>query len=933
MTSVRWLSLELSGFGVYDDVRIDFPAGSGVLIAPNESGKSTALAGLTAVLFGLPTNSDPTAWGTARYRSYSSSARFAGRVEFVARDGGRYEVRRDFDGHEVGLVRLEPDRATLFSGKHNPGARKASGKYEDLLAELLGMTSAELFRQTFSIEQPLRGEGGLSQEVAGLLAGSGGGSHQAALDHLAAQVERRTRYTADLGLPGRNKNKDRELEELDERIRSLEQRIAEGRTAADGLQRVQLELVELEGELARLRTREEELNTRERSARAWLERQEAHSRAQRQLSELQGRFEKARSQSERLEELERPSERELSQPERDWEFAGTGAVAYLRGRKEDAGDALEEYRLFREAASEAAERRRALVRYRSLQDAPSGLLEELRTLPRSESRLEQDVDLARRHLDEIERHLRANDPVRGFEDVAELTEAGAELLHASSRLPRGAWLLGALIGAAAGAGAGILTGVALPLLVGLSVAGLAIGLTVSTLPGRERRRAAKERLRRYEELQRRKAVAEVPDLTPYQERLDRAEAELAAFRERVRPFREEFDDLGSAVAEFSALGDEATELEAAAARYARDHWGVGPSDVDSADPLGAEGCWARCAAFLQAIGRESGTVAQVVAALRSLDWEGLEADARSWDEVTRARSAREQEQARALAVVRNLLEADGVGDLDEFRRKLTEKQTEALAERSAFMEVCELDPALPRADEAGERRGEVAELRSRYAAELEALGKEIEELVGRIQELYRERAEKQGQNPVNIAALELELEALRLEREELRLEAEAYALAFTSLEEASREYQELYLERLAETATGYFREFTGDRARTVVFGDGFRVAVLEEGGEELDPQRLSQGAQDQLALALRLAIADTIGGDAHLPLVFDDPFLNCDAERLERIGDALARVSAERQVILLSHEERFESWGEPLTITGRAAAVQGALPLVGSRES
>ncbi|WP_420544325.1 AAA family ATPase, partial [Symbiobacterium thermophilum] len=55
VAGVIWHSVSLTGFGPYArKVTYTFPAGLGVLVAPNESGKSTLVAGLMAVLYGLP---------------------------------------------------------------------------------------------------------------------------------------------------------------------------------------------------------------------------------------------------------------------------------------------------------------------------------------------------------------------------------------------------------------------------------------------------------------------------------------------------------------------------------------------------------------------------------------------------------------------------------------------------------------------------------------------------------------------------------------------------------------------------------------------------------------------------------------------------------------------------------------------------------------
>src|SRR5690606_23435 len=57
----------LVGFGPYrDETAFDFPPGLGVLAAPNEAGKSTLAAAMSAILFGLPAVQDPAAFGLDR---------------------------------------------------------------------------------------------------------------------------------------------------------------------------------------------------------------------------------------------------------------------------------------------------------------------------------------------------------------------------------------------------------------------------------------------------------------------------------------------------------------------------------------------------------------------------------------------------------------------------------------------------------------------------------------------------------------------------------------------------------------------------------------------------------------------------------------------------------------------------------------------------
>jgi len=65
-----------------------------------------------------------------------------------------------------------------------------------------------------------------------------------------------------------------------------------------------------------------------------------------------------------------------------------------------------------------------------------------------------------------------------------------------------------------------------------------------------------------------------------------------------------------------------------------------------------------------------------------------------------------------------------------------------------------------------------------------------------------------------------------------------------------------------------------------------------------------------------LAVADLLAADVRLPLVFDDPFLNWDEARTERLATALRAVARDRQVVVLSHRSALAGWGEAVAVEG-----------------
>ena len=351
MAGVIWHSVSLTGFGPYaEKVTYTFPADFGVLVAPNESGKSTLVAGLMATLYGLPASSSPDDFGQARYRHLGRAPGFEGEVEFTATDGLRYHVWRDFERHQVVVTRLGPEGPErIHQGVHNPGARRGNQEYEQLIARLVGLPSRELLEATFCVTQPLPEMGQVDQSVQELLAGAGGGRPQEAMAWLEEEARKRTRYPADYGIPT-TLRKDRELEEVQAEIRNLAAAIEQARSAVDSYHQSAGRLQEVE---ALLRETQQEAGRRRQVLDALQEWQRLAERRQqhlRQVSSLQRTLDGARKVAERLHEAR-------ARLARDWpELADLPA---------DTGDRLQELIGLEESLARLASDRANLARQRS----------------------------------------------------------------------------------------------------------------------------------------------------------------------------------------------------------------------------------------------------------------------------------------------------------------------------------------------------------------------------------------------------------------------------------------------------------------------------------------------------------------------------------------------------------------------------------------
>lgn len=357
-------SLTLWGFGPYRDAaRAEFPRGLGVLVGPNEQGKSTLVAGIVAVLFGLPGLSSPEGFGVGRYRNWDDPSRFAGEMTLDA-GGVRYRLRRNFDNHRISLSRLDDDGwVEVIVGEHNPAGKKPNAAYNDWLHSLFHHTSRELFQSTFCVVQPLPPVDRLSAELQSLLAGGGSGrGHEAALDFLVEAAKAITRETKALGLTSRDMRNEGRLDQTRAEIARLEAEIAASERAVRALHETSEELARLAGDEGERRERLAAVRRSLEAFESWRQRAErAHA-----LSEELVKLRKAR---ERHALLERQAQEAADEQRRLYpELAaapaelgdGLAVLQEVVGRVNELNGVIQEAGRLESRLQELAQRRRGL---------------------------------------------------------------------------------------------------------------------------------------------------------------------------------------------------------------------------------------------------------------------------------------------------------------------------------------------------------------------------------------------------------------------------------------------------------------------------------------------------------------------------------------------------------------------------------------------
>lgn len=225
-------SLELKQFGRFSERSFEFRRGLNLVVGPNETGKSTLVEAIPAILFGSP--------DAERFRPWGRPGEC--RAALVLESGSStVRIERDLLSD---LTELE-ERDDLyqvrdsFSGKI-PWRGRSAGRadYLERLSRLFGVADEELFRASLFFGQGALGLGGsesFAARVRSLVTGAVDTDYEAVLAALEADYFSVTKENP----WGRDRSRDRELEQLRSRLAELERRQADAavqRAAAAKLQ-------------------------------------------------------------------------------------------------------------------------------------------------------------------------------------------------------------------------------------------------------------------------------------------------------------------------------------------------------------------------------------------------------------------------------------------------------------------------------------------------------------------------------------------------------------------------------------------------------------------------------------------------------------------------------------------------------------------------
>lgn len=240
--------IELRHFGRFGEADFNLARGINLVSGANEAGKSTLMEAIPAVLFGLRDKERFRPWG----RDGSCSAA----LQLQLSNGNRIQIEREILSDRVVFSETSStgEVLTTFDGKVSPAGRSSERAiYLGHLERFLGHADEELFRASLFFAQgslELNTPPEVTARIKAILSGCAEIDYDKILDALSSDYFAITRENP----WGKDKAKDRELEEVRARIKELEQRWYALRGSVSAVEELRKKIKELEAGLEQDRT-------------------------------------------------------------------------------------------------------------------------------------------------------------------------------------------------------------------------------------------------------------------------------------------------------------------------------------------------------------------------------------------------------------------------------------------------------------------------------------------------------------------------------------------------------------------------------------------------------------------------------------------------------------------------------------------------------
>lgn len=141
---------------------------------------------------------------------------------------------------------------------------------------------------------------------------------------------------------------------------------------------------------------------------------------------------------------------------------------------------------------------------------------------------------------------------------------------------------------------------------------------------------------------------------------------------------------------------------------------------------------------------------------------------------------------------------------------------------------------------------------------------------------------------------------------------EIYSLTLEMMRRALEYTMRTVQDELGPRMGNYLKRLTNERYKEVMVGDNLQLSVrhASKHDEAISSEELSQGTRDQLYLAARLALCDTIFHEARPPLLMDDPFVKFDPDRRDAAMRLCKELAADHQIILFTCHDGYDEYAD-----------------------
>ncbi|MEM7740028.1 MAG: AAA family ATPase [Pseudomonadota bacterium] len=263
-------------------------------------------------------------------------------------------------------------------------------------------------------------------------------------------------------------------------------------------------------------------------------------------------------------------------------------------------------------------------------------------------------------------------------------------------------------------------------------------------------------------------------------------------------------------------------------------------------------------------------------------------------------------EGKVLRTERNRLGRDlGPDDQRETIRKDLERAVTENAAHLAAAEraITELLQTQKDRESAQRRVKRLEEAQANRVRKLTSLKIDISQLEGQLLQVYQQGPEENR----DAAAERRETAKARLDRLEAR--RRALKRLKETMERVQSERRDRLLRPLMDATAPLIDRVFG--ISSLRFGPDLTPQTIERAGHEQTVEILSAGAQEQIAIVMRLGMARLYAGRGQgVPIILDDAMVYADDGRTDRLFDALQMVAEDTQVIVLTcHERRFDALG------------------------